>query len=124
MADASDPAATNEDVAYERSDWHVGAVGLVLLGIFLVLVIAPLALIWGYPSAVSDVSRQLRVELPVPRLQTNPPQDLANFRADEDRRLNGTYWIDRQKGIVHIPIAEAMEKLAREGIEGFPQGKP
>jgi hypothetical protein len=35
--------------------------------------------------------------------------------------LNTYYWIDRDKGIVHIPIAEAMKRVATKGIDGFPQ---
>jgi len=43
------------------------------------------------------------------------------FRADEEKLLNTYYWIDKQKGIVHIPIAEAMKKLASKGAPGFPE---
>lgn len=121
MAEASPPQARNPEVGYERSDWRIGAVGLTFAGIFAFLVVAPLVLIWAYPMSLSDVSRRLTVEPPPPRLQTNPAQDLANFTAAEDERLNGYYWIDKQKGIVHIPIAEAMKKLAKEGIDGFPK---
>lgn len=124
MAETTDPRARNPNIAYEHSDWHIGAIGLTLLGIFLFLVIAPLVLIMAYPRAVSDVSRRLTVEAPPPDLQTNPAQDLANFEAEQTRALNGYYWIEKQKGVVHIPIEEAMKKLARDGIDGFPKGAP
>jgi hypothetical protein len=35
--------------------------------------------------------------------------------------LNTYYWVDRDKGVVHIPIAEAMKRLVAKGIDGFPQ---
>ena len=54
-------------------------------------------------------------------LQIAPAQDLARFRAQEEKRLDTYYWVDKSKGIVHIPIAEAMKKLATEGIAGFPK---
>lgn len=116
-----DVKSSNVNVAFEAADWRIGIVGLVLLGIFLFLVIAPLALMWGFPHSLGDVDRHLTIRPPGPQLQTNPPQDLANFRADEDRRLNTYYWIDKKNGVVHIPIEEAMRKLAHDGIAGFPK---
>jgi hypothetical protein len=122
MAELSEAPETNEDVAYEPSDWRIGAIALTLLGIFMFLVIAPLVLIVAYPGAVSDVSRKLTTIPPAPRLQTNPAQDLASFEAEQQKRLSSYYWIDKQKGVVHIPIEEAMKELAKKGIDGFPKG--
>jgi hypothetical protein len=124
MAELAEHVEDNPQTAYEKSDWPLGAIGLVLLGILAFLVIAPFALIGAFPRAVSDVSRALTVEPPQPRLQTDPSEDLAQFRREEDNRLHSYYWIDKEKGIVHIPIEQAMQALADEGIEGFPRGKP
>ncbi len=88
------------------------------------LVAAPLLLIAAFPGAVSDVGRKLSIEPPAPRLQIDPAADLARFRAAEDKKLNTYYWIDKQKGIVHIPIARAMKELAAKGIAGFPKAAP
>lgn len=114
----------NPGAAYERSDWHLGVVGWLFLGIFVFLVIAPLVLIWAYPEALPDASRRLLAEPPAPRLQLAPSQELAKFRAAEEKRLDTYYWIDKQKGIVHIPIDAAMRKLAHDGIAGFPKASP
>ena len=124
MAEIARRVEDNPKTAYEESDWPLGTIGLVLLGTLIFLVIAPFVLIGAFPRAVSDVSRALTVEPPQPRLQTDPSEDLARFLADEDKRLNTYYWIDKKKGIVHIPIEQAMRKLAEEGIDGFPRGKP
>ena len=124
MAEAEPRAAANPDTAFERSDWPLRPIALTLLGIFLFLVIAPLVLLWAYPEAASDVGRRLASEPPGPRLQTNPPQDFANFQVEEQKKLDTYYWIDRQHGTVHIPIDRAMRKLARDGIDGFPKGSP
>lgn len=124
MAETSPTPERNANVAYEASDWRIGTVGLVLLGILAFLVLAPLVLMWAFPHSLRDVDRRLTAEPPAPRLQTNPAQDLTNFTAKEDKRLNTYYWIDKQKGIVHIPIEQAMQKLARDGIPGFPKAKP
>jgi hypothetical protein len=124
MVELAERIEDNPQTAYEKSDWRLGAIGLVLLGILVFLLIASFALIGAFPGAVSDVSRALTVEPPQPRLQTDPSEDLAQFRREEDNRLHGYYWIDKQKGIVHIPIEQAMQALVDEGIEGFPRGKP
>lgn len=122
MAEWRERIEPNPKTAYEPADWPIGKVGLIALGTFLFLVVAPLVLIWAFPDAVSDVSRALTIAPPGPRLQTSPPADLAKFRTKEEKRLDGYYWIDRQKGVVHIPIGQAMRKLAHDGIPGFPAG--
>jgi hypothetical protein len=55
-------------------------------------------------------------EPPEPRLQPNPPMDLKEFRAGEEAILNNYGWIDPEKGIVRIPVARAMELVAKEGL--------
>ena len=124
MAEIAERVEDNPKTAFEKSDWPLGIVGWVLVGTFIFLVIAPFVLIGAFPRAVSDVSRVLAIEPPQPRLQTDPSEDLTRFLADEDERLNTYYWIDKEKGIVHIPIEQAMQELAQEGIDGFPRGKP
>jgi hypothetical protein len=124
MAKTEERVEDNPKTAFEKSDWPLGAIGLVLLGTLIFVGIAPLVLMGAFPRAVSDVSRALTVEPPQPRLQTDPSEDLAKFLADEDRHLNTYYWVDKEKGVVHIPIEQAMQELAEEGIDGFPRGKP
>ena len=124
MAEIAERVEDNPKTAFEKSDWPLGIVGWVLLGTFIFLVIGAFVLIGAFPRAVSDVSRALTVEPPQPRLQTDPSEDLEKFLVDEDKRLNTYYWIDKEKGIVHIPIQQAMQELAEEGIDGFPRGKP
>jgi hypothetical protein len=125
MAEVTAPAREdNAKTAYEREDWPLGYVGLVYAGTFVFLVIAPLILMWVYSSTVSDVSRRLSVRPPAPELQVDPAQDLARFRAQEEKRLDTYYWSDKSKRLVHIPIEEAMKKLAKDGIAGFPKATP
>jgi hypothetical protein len=124
MAKIDETVADNPDTAYEHSDWPLGKIGLILAAIFLILVISPFVMIAAFPTSPADVSRALTVKLPQPRLQTDPSEDLAQFRAEEEKRLNGYYWVDKKKGIVHIPIAQAMKAIAAEGIDGYPRGKP
>jgi hypothetical protein len=124
MAELGDHIQNNPDTDYEQSDFPIGAIGLALLGIFVFLVIAPFVLMAAFPRAASDVSRAPTVEPPAPRLQIDPSEDLGQFRAKEQKQLDTYYWIDKQKGVVHIPIEQAMKKLAEQGIDGFPRGQP
>jgi hypothetical protein len=51
-----------------------------------------------------------------PRLQTNPRQDLNDLRAREDELLNTYGWVDRNAGVVRIPIGEAMRLTVERGL--------
>ncbi len=124
MAEISQIRENNPHTEYEHEDWPLKPVAFVYLGTFIFLVIAPLILMWAYPRSVSDVSRRLEVRPPAPELQVNPQQDLVTFRLSEENRLNNYYWIDKQKGIVHLPIEQVMKKLAAQGIDGFPKRQP
>jgi hypothetical protein len=53
---------------------------------------------------------------PEPRLQETPAIDLVRFRAREDERLSTYGWVDRQGGVVRIPIDRAMQIVAHEGL--------
>jgi hypothetical protein len=53
---------------------------------------------------------------PEPRLQVTSGQDLVGMRAHEDRKLDGYEWIDRDGGIVAIPVERAMDLVAERGL--------
>lgn len=53
-----------------------------------------------------------RVVLSVP----NPK--LRDLHAREDQLLNSYGWVDQGKGVVHIPIDQAMERLVEEERAG------
>jgi hypothetical protein len=124
MSEPAPPAAANPETAFEPSDWAIRPVALALLGILFVVVIAVAVLAIEFATATSDVYRPLTVRMAEPRLQTNPAADLTGLRAREDRDLTAYYWVDRDKGIVHIPIEEAMKQIVARGLDGFPAGPP
>jgi hypothetical protein len=51
---------------------------------------------------------------PEPRLQAEPKIELKDLRADEDAILNSYGWIDPNKGIVRIPIDQAIDIMAQK----------
>jgi hypothetical protein len=60
-------------------------------------------------------------EMPPPYLQTREPLGLERFRANEEQILTTYGWIDKNNGVVRIPIDRAKELLLERGIPG---GKP
>ncbi len=54
----------------------------------------------------------------VPRLESAPQIDRVAYFAEKDKRLHGYGWVDRDAGIAHIPVEQAMRMLAARG------GKP
>jgi hypothetical protein len=60
---------------------------------------------------------------PEPRLQVSPQQDLRQMRAAETAVLHSYGWVDRQAGIVRIPIERAIELLAERGLPARREGR-
>ena len=65
-----------------------------------------------YPLAATAMRRLP----PEPRLQTDPRDDLANLRRSEEQLLTSYGWVDRNAGIVHIPIDRAMKLIVERGL--------
>ena len=53
---------------------------------------------------------------PLPPILSTPVTDLAEMRAAEQRALTSYGWVDQQKGIVRIPIDEAMKLTLQRGL--------
>ncbi len=66
------------------------------------------------------VQREGRAEIPEPRLQTTPEEDLKTMRA-EIGELLGTYmWLDRDRGIARVPVETSMDILLERGLPTRP----
>src|SRR5499426_2331574 len=69
---------------------------------------------------------------PEPRLQgapgsaSSPAEDIRRFREQEDQMLDSYGWIDRQNGVIRIPIEQAKRLIEQKGLPvtspGAPQG--
>jgi hypothetical protein len=82
------------------------AVGLAVAGVFLLL------RHWDMPAGADRVRLPYDVVIDGAALQSAPQVDLARYRAEKQRLLDSTGWVDARHGIVRIPIADAMEILA------------
>lgn len=60
---------------------------------------------------------------PEPRLQPDPVSDLHRLRQAEDDVMETYDWVDKDKGIVRIPVARAMNLLAQRGLPNWGTGQ-
>ena len=72
-----------------------------------------------YPLASSQGDRLP----PEPRLQTNPREDLRTLRAKEDELLGSYGWVDKNAGVVRIPIEDAMKLTVERGLPARQESK-
>ncbi|MCS6926547.1 MAG: hypothetical protein NZ578_11670 [Candidatus Binatia bacterium] len=95
------------------------------LGLAVLVVVSALLMAWlfGYfgerqvrQEAPTSLFREERQPPPAPRLQVDPPADLRRLRAAEDAVLQSYGWVDRDAGIVRIPIDRAIALLAERGL--------
>ena len=116
---------------YETSDVHTGLVWIVAAGLVVsvALVMVGINLMFAYLhrrdlarqqrtgiDRVTEAVARSRAQFPEPRLQVAPQVDLAAMRAREDAELNSYGWVDRQAGVVRLPIERAMDLLAQRGL--------
>jgi hypothetical protein len=112
----------NPRAGHETSDvnvWAIGKFGIGMVAICLISIILLLGLFEFFQSQEETnvvTAVQPRQIFPQPQLQQQPVLDLKAIRAEEDLVLNSYAWVDRQKGIVRIPIAQAIDLLAQRGL--------
>jgi len=118
---------------YERSDASPRGLLYFALLMAAILAAASFSLIWlfkyfqkaGNPG--SFVAAPFATERPMPpppRIQPNPSADLREYYLTQERLLNSYGWIDRQNGIVRLPIDRAMELLLERGLPTRPASTP
>ncbi len=124
----SDSHSDSSAVQHEESDVNVGGILGFAAALLVVAIVIHVAM-WGlfryfeasaaheqpqptYPLA----TRQEQRLPPEPRLQINPKQDLADLRAAEEETLTTYGWVDRNAGVVRIPIEEAMKLTLQRGL--------
>jgi hypothetical protein len=118
------------EVRFERTDvdaWAVLHFGFWLLVITFVTTLLVAWLFGGLarhqaslqPPPPVLVNQALDVP-PLPHLQIWPARDLASFRKEEALEVSGYGWVDREKGLVRIPVDRAIEVLAERGLPARP----
>ena len=120
-----DLAAPSAESGHEVSDINpkrVARVGLALATVIALALLVSYGLFHYFYSGETR-TRPLpsplsysREPTPEPRLSVEPGEDLKTLRSEEDAMLKSYGWIDRDKGVVHIPIDRAIEILAERGL--------
>ncbi len=113
----------NSQPGYEVRDARPRSLVIFALGLTALALAVILSSVWlaaafrksaaaGQPSPMASFR-----ETPAgPLLQPNPAQQLASHRRWEDERLQGYGWIDRENGVVRIPISRALELVLERGL--------
>jgi hypothetical protein len=118
---------TPPDSTYEHTDANVWIIVKFLfwLAISAVIIHVGLGLLYAllieraeetgeqpYPLAAAQGERLP----PTPRLQQFPNKELYGFRVGEEAFLEGYGWMNKEAGIVHIPIEDAMRLMVERGL--------
>jgi hypothetical protein len=126
-----DPEEENPRVAYEHGDADVFSVSKYGIALAFGIALAATAM-WGMfvwfqnhqDVEETPVSKSVMQERPTappaPRLQAFPKVELKDFKAREEHHLGNFGWVDAGKGIVHIPIEQAIEAVAKQGLPSKP----
>jgi hypothetical protein len=119
------PHRNAADVDHEESDVNVRAIVKFGAGLFVLAAVIHLA-VWVLFRAYeareirNNPPQPLAVDAsripPAPTLQEAPRVELQELRARESAVLNSYGWVDRDAGIVRIPIAEAMRLTVERGL--------
>jgi len=136
-------APVHSDVTFEPRDIDIGTIAryLVYLAITIAIALAICVPILNVlsklvaeqhtpmPSIRAEMSQQQRDDTqmpPEPRLQgvpgheNDPQQDMRN-KIEADTKANETFaWVDKEKGIAQIPVADAMKIIAERGAVPAP----
>jgi hypothetical protein len=72
-------------------------------------------------SNTRGVQTQMIQRFPEPRLEDNERTELNGFRYGEEEKLNSYGWVDKNAGVAHIPIEQAMQLVAQRGLPTTPQ---
>jgi len=119
---------------HETSDAHVKGVlmtGIGLLGIMMLGLVLSWAVYSFFVQRTSvpglHAETLTRPDLtrlaPGPHLEADPHASLVVFRHAEDSIMAGYAWVNRDSGIVRIPVERAMQLLVEKGLPRQPEGK-
>jgi hypothetical protein len=117
----------NVEVVHEESDVNVAAI--IRYGIGLLVIGALIhAFLWWLVGTYERQSQRAQTQVyplaagqqnrlpPSPRFQENPQQELQDLRTKQKALLEGYGWVNKEAGIAHIPIEDAMKMVVERGV--------
>ncbi len=105
------------DAAPKATIWFfVGIILSIIAGGIIFFAISPNSVAFQRTQSVKEFRRM--PEAPAPLLQTNRTAhaDVANLKTAENATLHSYGWVDKAKGVAHIPVEEAMDMTLEEGL--------
>jgi hypothetical protein len=101
-------------------DVAAGIVVIAVAGFLCFVALSMTGLFFYLRSSLPDAFRKvIEHHFPEPALQKNPQDDLRRFERDQRAMLSGYGWVDQSKGLVRIPIEEAMRIIAARGDHAY-----
>ncbi len=107
---APDTAVFVDGIDYDHRDARAGLIAAVSGAILALLVVMIVGVYWLYVVAYERIDQQV--------YSGAPSKELMAIREREEENLHRYSFIDKEKGIVRIPIDRAMEILAAEFAAG------
>lgn len=116
----------NANVKYETTDANAKWLGFIGAAIVVAAIILPF-LLWGiyghlertamqgFPVSEAMGKQSFDAQVTT-QLEPNPVGSYRNFLEAQSEKLNTYGWVDKQNGVVHIPIEQAMQKLIKQGL--------
>jgi hypothetical protein len=134
------PALESVQAGYEVSDAHLRPVLATAIALVVVTGVVVLIL-WGLMSVLERIEQRTdpprspvasdHQQVPKPRLQPliglndrTPAQDLVLMKQRNSEILGSYGWVDREKGIVRIPIEQAMKIVGERGLPTTQRSQP
>jgi hypothetical protein len=104
--------------AHDIDARRITVVGGSLLLVVVLAVCAVFALLRHEDMAPGEdrVDLPYTLTMPAPGLQSAPQIDLPRYRAEKQRILDGSGWVNGERDVVRIPITTAMALLAHEPV--------
>ena len=134
-ADTANGSTSNATVHHEESDINIAGVlgfgaALIVAAVMIHLLTYVLFRYFEsregrrvtpeYPLAAAQANRVP----PEPRLQTDPREDLRELREKEDAVLGTNGRVDKNAGVVRIPVDEAIRLTLERGLPSRQAQKP
>jgi hypothetical protein len=118
------------EAGHETSDLQPGRIVLFAVGILIAMGFAVIVTSFFIHYRATQQAKQEiplprlakeREVMPQPRLEVHAPEGLRELRAGEERTLKSYGWVDKEAGIVRIPVDRAMDILANRELPVRPQ---
>lgn len=112
-----------ERIDFERTDVPPSLLAKLAVSAAAFVVAVPLVMTLIYPQTRQPSAPRLPdIAAGAAVLEVNPRAKLAQFEKADITAIDRYGWIDRDHGVVQIPVTRAMELLAQRGLPGWPAG--